>query len=118
MKKQQTKILKAAIAHFGEERQLSKAVEESAELIQAILKYKEDNENHKLIDHLCEEIADVEVMLEQLKLITGMRSFIAWHKGEKILRLEQTIKKQQAAGLAANMPTIVEVKRILKAKKK
>lgn len=111
----QTKILKIAIAHFGEENQLKKAIEEASELIQAICKY--DADNQKSLDHLCEEIADVEVTIEQLKMITGMPSLIKWHKEQKILRLQETIRKEQASGLAAAMPTIVEVAKIVEKRK-
>jgi len=114
-KKTQTKILKRAIAHFGEEKQLKKAAEEAAELIQAILKYEPENE--ATADHLCEEMADMEIMLSQLNRITGLRGLVEFHKEKKLARLVETMNKNDTARIAASMPTIVEVNKIIKNKK-
>ena len=59
-------ILKSAIKHYGAIEQQNKAIEEMAELTQAILKTRSGND---VLDHVIEEIADVEIMLEQLKMI-------------------------------------------------
>lgn len=57
-------LMTAAIRIYGEEAQERVAVEECAELIQAI-SHKQRGRPH----NIAEEIADVEIMLEQLKLI-------------------------------------------------
>jgi phosphoribosyl-ATP pyrophosphohydrolase len=57
-----------AIEHYGEEKQLVKAMEEAAEFIQATAKYiaKPSDKNR---DRMIEEMADLYIMLEQSKMI-------------------------------------------------
>lgn len=55
-------IYKRAVDRFGEESRLNLMMEEAAELIQACSK-----EQRGLDSNINEEIADVEIMLEQLK---------------------------------------------------
>lgn len=60
--------------HYGYEAQSLQLVEECAELIQAVSKYRRvaaKGEDEKLIalGNLIEEIADVEIMLEQIKYL-------------------------------------------------
>ena len=61
-------LYKLAIDTWGSEAQINQGIEEMAELIQAINKFR-----RKLctetITHVAEEIADVEIMLEQYKMI-------------------------------------------------
>lgn len=52
--------------HHGLDNQLEQTVEECAELIQAIKKYKRYPANPTVYRNLIEEITDVEVMLEQI----------------------------------------------------
>lgn len=75
-------ILKAAIKTFGERNQEEMAVEECAELIQAI------NHKHRGREHnIAEEIADVEIMLEQLKIINNCSEAVAAIHKNKVERL-------------------------------
>lgn len=59
--------------HFGRDRQLQQAIEECSELIQAISKYNRllngeyAGKDKKIIANLVEELADVEICIEQLK---------------------------------------------------
>lgn len=53
--------------HYGEEHQMLKAVEEMAELTQAIIKYLDDPAKW---NDLIEELADVLIMVEQLDYLT------------------------------------------------
>lgn len=60
--------IKSIADHYGNENQIDKTIEEMAELTQALVKYKHcggDIFKEKVI----EEIADVEIMLEQLKYL-------------------------------------------------
>ena len=73
------KYLKKIADHYGYEAQSSQLVEECAELIQAVSKYRRvtlgkgqpvaDYKATIVMDNLIEEIADVEVMLEQVKYL-------------------------------------------------
>lgn len=56
------------INHYGYEKQSRKTIEELAELTVAINKYIDDPEENKF-KNLIEEIADVEIMIQQLKII-------------------------------------------------
>ena len=79
-------IFKRAIAIYGSEAQERQAVEECAELIQAI------NHKHRGREHnIEEEIADVEIMLEQLKIINNCHEKVKSIKEFKIKRLYQRV---------------------------
>lgn len=69
MVKHYTDTLNRAIAEFGASNQLDMAIEEMSELIKEICKSKRGSDNKEKV---CEEIADVYIMLEQLKLIYGL----------------------------------------------
>ena len=82
-------ILTAAIRTFGDKAQEEIAIEECAELIQAI------NHKHRgRSNNIPEEIADVEIMLEQLKLINNCREIFEHIKKVKIERLKDRILDQ------------------------
>lgn len=68
------RVFKDAIKYFGEQQQLIKTSEECSELIKACLKND--------IENIIEEVADVTIMVEQLRLM----SFWNEDKFQKILR--------------------------------
>ena len=71
-----------AIAVYGETAQENQCIEECAELIQAI------NKKHRKMAHnIAEEIADVEICLEQLKMINGCYEDVCRIKKLKLNRL-------------------------------
>lgn len=79
-----------AIKTFGALPQMVVAIEECSELqkeITKIIRKKGD------LTNLAEEIADVEIMLEQLKLIFTIHDKVIEQKGEKIERLKRIIEK-------------------------
>ena len=79
---------KAAIEYYGEEMQENQCIEECAELIQAI------NKKHRGREHnIPEEIADVEICLEQLKMINNCADKVENYKTAKIKRLKARIGK-------------------------
>lgn len=67
MNKVSTNILKKAIAKWGNHAQLLMVLEEMSELQKEIL--KNINRQKDNIDAIIDEVADVEIMLEQLKYI-------------------------------------------------
>lgn len=79
-------IFTAAIRTYGETAQEQLATEECAELIQAI-SHKHRGRAH----NIAEEIADVEIMLEQLKIINKCHSEVEKIHKEKIDRLYQHV---------------------------
>lgn len=62
-----------AIERWGRDAQIVKAAEEMAELSAVLLKYVNTDEKQRssLVEHIREEIVDVEIMLEQLGLVFG-----------------------------------------------
>ena len=75
-------VFNVAIKVFGETNQENMAIEECAELIQAI------NKKHRGMKHnIPEEIADVEIMLEQLKIINCCNGEVEIIRKEKVERL-------------------------------
>lgn len=61
-------IYKKAVEKWGVEAQLDQTIEEAAELIQAVNKFKR-RRGDEPVDNLIEEIIDVEIMIGQVKVI-------------------------------------------------
>lgn len=84
--------------HYGYEAQSLQLVEECAELIQAVSKYRRvaaKGEDEKLIalGNLIEEIADVEIMLEQIKYLLKIpEEDLLAYKQFKINRTKERIE--------------------------
>lgn len=83
------KIYKRAIANFGGGAQVHKALEEFAELQDALLKYLGDRDT---LEHLAEEIADATIMVEQLRLMFDVNERVKEIMNEKLRRLEQKVE--------------------------
>lgn len=77
-----------ALKQWGEEAQLKMAIEEMSELTKEICKAFRGKENP---DKVREEIADVEIMLTQLKKIYGDVRMI---KDAKLARLAKMLNKE------------------------
>ena len=63
--------LEKIIGHYGINNQLKKFNEETYELIEAILTFGQEN-NHKSLNHVIEEMGDVYVVLKQLQIYYGI----------------------------------------------
>lgn len=87
-------LLNKAIDTYGIEEQLLQTVEECAELIQAINKWRmaQNRESIKdAVDHLAEEAADVIIMMEQIKIMVGEPK-VNWWIEFKLQRLEERLE--------------------------
>lgn len=83
-------ILDKAIAFYGADNQMMQTCEELSELIQAIIKYRRYGEERA--PNIAEEIADCEIMIEQVKRIMEFTEYdIAAWKKRKLERLERYI---------------------------
>ena len=81
------KIYKRALEKWGVETQIKMCIEELAELIQTLIKYgRKINGSNK--NDIAEEIADVELMIEQMKVVFDIHKEVEEWKHEKIKRLE------------------------------
>lgn len=84
-----------AIEAWGEDSQMKMLLEEMSELQKEICKSWRGANN---VDHIAEEIADVEIMLEQLKLMTGSVDKVKTFREQKLRRLEQRLDEYEKKG--------------------
>jgi len=84
-------IFEETIALWGCEAQLKMAIEETLELSHAILKFMR-NSNDITIEKIEEEVADVEIMMKQLRLIFNSKKITKW-KATKKRRLQKRIER-------------------------
>lgn len=89
-------IYRAAVQEYGANHQIHKAAEELGELIQALMRYIN---GEPVVGNVCEEIADVEIMLEQVKIILGERyeQYLELKKAEKIGKLAERLSEEHDA---------------------
>ena len=81
-----SEIYKRLREQNGDTAQLVVAIEELSELTKEITKCLR---NKGSIDHLAEEVADVEIMVEQVKLIFNVQDKVKLKKLFKLQRLEK-----------------------------
>lgn len=79
-------ILQAAIDYYGIDRQVDQAIEEMAELTKALLKMRRPN--HGNLRNVLEEIVDVQIMLDQLRIIYGWLPLV---ETAKLARLQRRV---------------------------
>jgi len=85
-------VLKGAIATYGEDAQENMVFEEVGELLQALVKRRRNWAGLAELENLAEEIADVEICLDQLKIMHGIRSLVSEKRLQKIERLASLVK--------------------------
>jgi len=84
---QDRQLFVAAIKKWGEDAQINQAIEEAAELIVALRHVGRDRPTD-----IFGEIADVSIMLDQLKIIFGEEDSKK-SRDKKLLRLQQRVVK-------------------------
>lgn len=82
-------VYKLAMEKYGERHQVAKTYEELSELQDELHKHLE-GENSK--QEMAEEIADVEIMLEQMKQHFGFGSLVELYKQGKVNRLKERLE--------------------------
>ena len=89
-KDKEKEICKKAVNTFGEHTQMVKAMEECSELIQALSRVVIDQNPD--LDNVCEEIADVEILICQLKEMEPISTKLIddW-KCKKLKKLEGVV---------------------------
>jgi len=86
-----TEIYKKAISVWGFESQLLMAIEEMAELTEAISHLLRNRKNS--VNEMLEELADVEIMIEQMRIVfTAKKEAIDKIKEEKLIRLSKILE--------------------------
>lgn len=85
-------IITAAVRHYGLHSQVDMAIEEMSELTKALLKHRRGPADEAARDAIREEMADVEIMLAQMKIFFGDTQ--AW-KEMKLKRLASRLGLQK-----------------------
>ena len=85
-----------AIELWGEELQIGMLHEEIGELLKALNKYRRNGCTREYAVYVCDEVADVRIMLEQLLVIMGVsEDSVQAIQHDKLLRLERRIEEAQ-----------------------
>lgn len=90
----------ACIAMWGQQEQIRQTIEECAELIVKLAKYGRDV-NGSNETQICEEIADVEIMCKQMRLIFNS-DVIDNIKTQKLIRLSFRLAEELKDGPTTN----------------
>lgn len=93
------KLIKEAVKTWGIDSQIDLVIEEMAELIQALIKLrrsydKDDKTKEDAYVNVCEEIADVKLMIEQMEDYFSNELIDDFVK-EKLVRLNGLLKKHR-----------------------
>ena len=94
MTKDEEMLNRRIAEHYGYKSQSKMLIEECAELIQAISKYNRET-TEKRMENLVEEIADVEMMIDQIKYLLAIEheKLDSW----KSLKINRTIDRMNGA---------------------
>ena len=84
-------LLQRAIAKWGKDAQMKMVLEEMSELQKEICKMWRGKDNR---DAIAEEVADVEIMLEQLKLMLDIPYQVEQHRQNKLQRLQERLEEK------------------------
>ena len=90
MTKEERTIFTEAIQTFGKNAQIVVAIEEMSELTKALTKQLRGSQN---LNSIIEEIADVEIMLDQIKLMFFVFQDCKNARDYKVRRLAERIKE-------------------------
>lgn len=82
-------IYRIALDKWGADAQILMVMEEMAELQKELCKNRRGREN---ASYIAEEIADVEIMLEQMKLLFEADELVKEFKGAKLRRLKARLE--------------------------
>lgn len=82
-------VYRRAIEKYGEDAQLWMVIEEMSELAKEICKYQRGKRSP--VD-IADEIADVEIMLEQATMIFGVDDLVRKHMDQKVERLKERVR--------------------------
>ena len=90
----QTNMMWTALGRWSEAAQVGMAVEECSELIVALQKQTNRTPTPETLDNIIEEIADVEIMLAQMRLTFGISDEMLQKRiNQKFVKLEKHLKK-------------------------
>ena len=83
-------ILRSAIETYGSVMQITVAFEEMSELQKELCKYIRGSGSQ---ENIAEEIADVEIMIEQMKMLFNCEASVLQVREKKVKRLKERIEQ-------------------------
>lgn len=93
------RIMQQAIETYGVQAQCDVAIEEMAELTKAIMKLRrvadEYEKTQAALENLLEEIADVDIMIDQMKIMWGPKQ-VEEYRRKKLERLERRLNDDRS----------------------
>lgn len=93
------RIMQQAIETYGVQAQCDVAIEEMAELTKAIVKIRRVADDYGktrvALDNLLEEIADVDIMIDQLKIMWGPKQ-VEEYRRKKLARLDRRLRDDRS----------------------
>ena len=99
-----TEVLRNAIVRFGNDSQVDMVIEEMSELTKALLKARRAGIKQYNTPSVLEEFVDVEICLDQLKLIlvngadvAHLNNLLCMYRSDKIRRLHKSISENGRA---------------------
>jgi len=92
--KDEISLMQACLDKWGEKAQIGQTIEECAELIVALQKYTNRTPQPGMLENIIDEIADVEMMLAQMRLVLGI--------SDGVLRKQIERKIERLKGYLAN----------------
>lgn len=95
-------IYAQALKQWGKPMQVIIALEEMSELAKELTKNLRGKEN---VPEVCEEIADVEIMLGQMRAVFDEENQIDIMRDKKLMRLEDMLQKNPSASDVVNRRT-------------
>lgn len=87
------KLFNEAIGLWGADSQIRMMFEEMAELTKSLCKLDRSKNSPEDILNVCEEIVDVEIVLEQMKLIFGNDEYREYIRNQKLERFKGKVEK-------------------------
>ena len=85
------KVLEAAVRYYGKYSQVDQLFEEMAELTKELSKNNRGSDN---VSSIAEEIADVEIMLDQMKILFNCSREVNLWRAYKVERLRHNLTKE------------------------
>jgi NTP pyrophosphatase (non-canonical NTP hydrolase) len=89
-------IYQEAIKHWGIEPQLNVAIEECSELTKELCKYMRHHSLTQAVKNaIADEVADVQIMCEQVKIIFGIEQEVGVARMAKLQRIKERLESGQ-----------------------
>ena len=85
-------IFRSAIETYGEVMQITVAFEEMSELQKELCKHLRGSGSQ---ENIAEEIADVEIMMEQMKMLFNCETAVLQVREKKVKRLKERIEHKE-----------------------